>query len=57
MIINWIGEEGGTYALQYTTNLTAGTWSNVVEGVTGVGMINVTNDTMEAKAFYRVILQ
>ncbi len=57
IIASFDGELGGIYALQRTTDLVLGTWSNVVENISGVGPINVTNDTTEANAFYRIILQ
>lgn len=57
LVASFIGEAGGTYAVQRTDDLVYGTWSNVVEGITGEGAINVTNDTTEAQSFYRIILQ
>ena len=53
----FLAEEYGVYTLQRSLNLSIGPWSNVVENISGIGDICITNDTDEAAAFYRVILQ
>jgi len=58
LVMGWVGEAGGTYAVQRADALGTPTiWSNVIENITGVGPISVTNDTTDPKAFYRTILQ
>ncbi len=57
LITSFSGEAGGLYAMQRTLSLTITNWVTVEGNLTGVGTINVTNDTTESEAFYRVILQ
>ena len=57
LVASFIGEAGGTYAMQRTDDLVYGTWVDVQTGLTGEGAINVTIDTTEAQSFYRIILQ
>lgn len=59
VITSFDGEDGGTYALQRSLDLTDvdGGWVTIVPDITGIGTINITNDVTEAKAFYRMILQ
>lgn len=54
-VIGWEGVAGVTYALQSKPNLLFGAWSNVVENVSGNGMLFITNATGLSSKFYRVV--
>jgi hypothetical protein len=57
-VVGWNGTNTATYAVQRRLDLAAGSWSNIVEDITGVdGVMSVTNATTEPQAFYRIILQ
>jgi hypothetical protein len=58
-VIGWVGEAGGTYAVQYDNDLVAAPgWSNLVVDISGIdGAMSVTNATVDSAGFYRVIGQ
>ncbi len=55
--VSWQGRDFATFTVQRRTDLLEGTWSNVVEGITGTGALSVTNDTDAPQAFYQVIYE
>ncbi|QHI69182.1 hypothetical protein [Tichowtungia aerotolerans] len=57
VVVSWQGVNGLSYTLQRTTNLVAGSWSNVVEGLSGAGALWATNETTEPVAFYRITVE
>ncbi len=46
---------GFSYTIQSTTNLVDGVWSNVLDGISGSGMVYVTNDILYPQSFYKVV--
>jgi hypothetical protein len=57
MVMSWLGQEAGVYAVQKNTDLVYGSWTNVQQNIVGIGTLSATNDTTSPAAFYRVILQ
>lgn len=56
VVISWTGESVGTYAVQYTSNLALGSWSNLAENIPGVsGVMSVTGSISSLQCFYRTI--
>lgn len=57
--LNFPGQAGYRYALEWTTNLTSGTWSTVFYNVKGDGLTNALAFPLETNntAFYRVRLK
>jgi hypothetical protein len=57
-VVCWESNGNGSYALQITEDLVGGTWSNVVEGITGLsGQMCATNSADLSQAFYRVVVE
>ncbi len=57
-VVCWESNGNGSYALQITEDLVDGTWSNVVEGITGLsGQMFATNSADLPQAFYRVVVE
>ena len=56
--LTWSTSPGGVYQLQFKTNLSTGTWSNLGSAVTAAGTIISTNDstTNGVRRFYRAVL-
>ncbi len=54
--IAWPGTNGALYNVQWTSNLTAGVWSNLASSVAGNGGTNVVSDLISTNQshFYRV---
>jgi hypothetical protein len=56
VVINWEGQRFDTYAVQRRLDLTAGAWSNIIDGISGTGStLYVTNTESEVQAFYRIV--
>ena len=55
--ISWPGTVGGIYNVQCSSNLTSGSWSNLVSSVVGNGATNSIVDVMinNQSRFYRVV--
>jgi hypothetical protein len=55
-VLGWEGSNAANYTLQYRTDLTAGDWSNIVEGVSGEnGIMSVSNMPSGSEGYYRII--
>jgi hypothetical protein len=56
-VISWEAIDGATYVLQRSFDLTDGSWSNIIEGISGAGPLSITNSSTEPVAFYRIAAQ
>lgn len=58
IVLTWTAINGASYAVQSTTNLVTGSWSNLLSGVIGNGgNVSVTDMVDQVQNFYRVIAQ
>ncbi|QHI69780.1 hypothetical protein [Tichowtungia aerotolerans] len=55
MVMGLDAVAGFSYTIQSTTNLVEGSWSNMMEGVSGNGMIYMTNDILYPQAFFQIV--
>ncbi|MGA2662936.1 MAG: hypothetical protein ABSH34_36110 [Verrucomicrobiota bacterium] len=58
MSLTWTREAGGTYQLQYTSDLSSGNWTDLGNAVTATGSTLTATDSVTngARRFYRVVL-
>lgn len=56
LVLGWSGTNGVTYAVQSSTNLVSGVWSNIVTGLSGA-TISVTNDTSKPQEYFQVVVE
>jgi uncharacterized repeat protein (TIGR03803 family) len=56
--LTWSTEAGGTYQLQYNSDLTSSNWTNLGSVITAAGATLITTDsvTNASRRFYRVVL-
>jgi uncharacterized repeat protein (TIGR03803 family) len=56
--LTWSTEAGGTYQLQYTSNLSSSNWTNLGSPVTATGATLSTTDSLTngPQRFYRLVL-
>jgi hypothetical protein len=56
--LTWSTEAGGTYQLQYTSDLISGNWTNLDSPFTATGAMLTTTDsvTNAPQRFYRLVL-
>ena len=56
--LTWSTEAGGTYQLQYTSDLSSGNWTNLGSAVTASGATLSTTDSLTngPQRFYRLVL-
>jgi hypothetical protein len=60
VVLDWEAQSGETYAAQKSGDLTAaaGGWASFDSGIAGIdGTLYATNDTTEAQAFYRIVIE
>jgi hypothetical protein len=55
MVMGLDAMSGFSYTIQSTTNLVDGVWSNVLDGISGNGMVYITNDIVYPRSFYKVV--
>ncbi len=55
MVMGLDAVSGFSYTLQSRPDLMEGSWSNVLEGVSGNGMIYITNDMLYPQEFFKVV--
>ncbi len=58
VVLSWQGTDAATYAVQMREELVSGSWSNIVEQISGIdGTMSATNHAALPQAFYRVIAE
>jgi len=55
-LVSWQSDSAAVYSLQSRPDLVEGSWSNIVENISGIsGAQSITNEVVEPQMFYRVI--
>jgi hypothetical protein len=58
IVLSWQGTVAASYAVQMREDLVSGSWSNIVEDISGInGIMSATNNVTLPQAFYRVIAE
>lgn len=59
VVLRWIGERGIIYQVQYRSDLTTNTWTNLGSPIAGAGMLEQADrvPSREPRRFYRIVLR
>ncbi len=58
ILLSWMGDRYATYTVQRKLDLVSGSWSNVMENISGIdAVMTVTNNITEPQAFFRTIAE
>jgi hypothetical protein len=55
--LSWTAVTGASYGVEATDNLVIGTWTSIASGLSGNGLLSITNDVTADQQFFRAYLE